>query len=588
MQQSIKRKLTAILSADVAGYSRLMDDDEVSTVRTLQAYQKIISDLTEQHNGRIVDSPGDNVMAEFASVVDAVQCAVEIQQELHNKNAELHDNRKMEFRIGINLGDVIEENNRIYGDGVNIAARVESLADAGGISISGRVYEQVENKLDLEYEFLGEKTVKNIRKPIRVYKIPIKIESEKETEESIIDSIVDMSVPADKPSIAVLPFVNMSGDPEQEYFSDGITEEIITALSKVPDLLVIARNSTFVYKGKAINIKQVGKELGVKYVLEGSVRKSGNRIRLTAQLIDAATGNHLWADSYDRNLQDVFELQDELTTRIIEELNIRISHDLRARYKIKGTDNLKAYLKWLEAQGYHNRLNKNDNNQARKIYMEVIDLDPNWAQGYAGLSAVNMLDYWLGYSNSPELCLQESMKYSQKAISLDNSLPEPHRDLSHFYMIKKAYDEAIVEAQKAIELQPSYYVGYYALTWALIFSGELQMAMETVKRSLRLYPKYYVNLFALGVIYFLLEKYAESIASFKAAIQQLSDFPNVHAYLTACYIMAGMEDEARQQAKEILRIDPNFTVDSFTDTLPYKDQPYADCILNALRSAGLK
>ena len=286
MEKGIKRKLTAILSADVAGYSRLMSDDEVATVRTLQDYRKAISDIVQKHNGRIVDSPGDNLMAEFASVVDSVECAVEIQDVLRSKNDELPENRKMMFRIGINLGDVIEEDGRIYGDGVNIAARIEGLADAGGICLSGTAYDQIVNKLDLKYENLGEHNVKNIRRPIRVYKIPGEIESEKENEEPMLGSIIDMTVPVDKPSIAVLPFVNMSGDKEQEYFADGMTEEIITALSKVPDILVIASTSSFSYKGQRIKIQQVGKELGVSFVLEGSTRKSGNRLRVTAQLLD--------------------------------------------------------------------------------------------------------------------------------------------------------------------------------------------------------------------------------------------------------------------------------------------------------------
>jgi adenylate cyclase len=357
----------------------MMSEDEVSTVRTLQDYRKAISNLVQKHNGRVVDSPGDNLMAEFASVVDAVECAVEIQTALNEKNDELPENRKMMFRIGINLGDVIVEDGRIYGDGVNIAARIESLAEPGGICISGEAYDQVEKKLHLEYEFLGEKTAKNIKGPIRVYKIPIM------AKEPFSDPFIDLSIPTDKPSIAVLPFVNMSGDPEQEYFSDGITEEIITSLSKVPGLLVIARNSTFTYKGKAVDIKQVGKELGVKYVLEGSVRKAGNFIRVTAQLINAASGNHIWADRYDRELKDIFKLQDDLTLNILKELDVMLYHSERARLKIKGTNNLEAYLKWWQGVEYLSRSNKNDNVIARQIFEEVIQLDQYFSRGYTNL-----------------------------------------------------------------------------------------------------------------------------------------------------------------------------------------------------------
>ncbi len=305
-EERAKRKLSAILSADVKGYSRLMGEDEFGTVRTLEAYREMIVEVIRNYSGRVVDSPGDNVLAEFSSVVDAVECAVEIQKELKVTNSELPQNRRMEFRIGINLGDVIEEGERIYGDGVNITARIEGLAEAGGICISRSVYDQVKNKIALGYEYLGEHDVKNISEPVPVYRILI------EPDVSVLKTSKRYKL-SNKPSIAVLPFDNISGDPEQEYFSDGITEEIITALSKVPKMFVIARNSTFTYKGKPVKVQQVSKELGVKYVLEGSVRKAGNRVRITAQLVDAITGHHLWAERYDRDLEDIFALQDEIT-----------------------------------------------------------------------------------------------------------------------------------------------------------------------------------------------------------------------------------------------------------------------------------
>jgi len=359
-EKGFKRKLAAILSADVEGYSRLMDDDEEATVRTITSYRNVITDLTQQFRGRVVDSPGDNILADFTSVVDAVNCAVEIQRDLAERNAELPDNRKMKFRIGVNLGDVIEEDGRIYGDGVNIAARVESLSEAGGICISGRAHDQVENKLGLEYEDLGKHEVKNISRPIQVYRVlsypgaaAHRVVQAKETlgrkwrkigfsAAAIVivaaaigiwqfymrrpsvepASVEKMAYPLpEKPSIAVLPFDNMSDDPKQEYFSDGITEEIITALSKLDQLFVIARNSTFTYKGKPVKVKQVAEELGVRYVLEGSVRKSEDRVRITAQLIDAISGHHLWAERYDRDLKDIFTLQDEITMKHMEQKN---------------------------------------------------------------------------------------------------------------------------------------------------------------------------------------------------------------------------------------------------------------------------
>jgi TolB-like protein/class 3 adenylate cyclase len=403
----VKRKLTAIISADVEGYSRLMGEDEAATVQTITAYRDTMSQLIQQYRGRVVDSPGDNILADFASVVDAVQCAVEAQQVLKVKNAELPEERRMQFRIGINLGDVIEEGDRIYGDGVNIAARIEGLAEGGGICISGSAYEQIENKLALGYEYIGEHTVKNISKPIRVYRIPMESRAATEVHKKKravlrrwgafvlaavlifgagvvavwnyylrsspppkgVASVENMafSLP-DKPSIAVLPFTNMSDDPKQEYFSDGITEDIITGLSKIPRLFVIARNSTFTYKGKPVKIQQVGRELGVRYVLEGSVQRSGHRIRITAQLIDASTEQHLWGERYDRDLKDIFALQDEITMKIMTALQVKLTEGEQARLFGKGTANLQAYEKVLQGREHIRRLNIETLPWLRPIY----------------------------------------------------------------------------------------------------------------------------------------------------------------------------------------------------------------------------
>jgi len=579
---TLKRKLAAILSADVAGYSRLMDEDEVSTVRTLQAYQQIISDLTSQHNGRVVDSPGDNLMAEFASVVDAVKCAVEIQNTLSGKNAELPDDRKMEFRIGINLGDVIEEDDRIYGDGVNIAARVESLAEAGGICISGRVYDQVENKIDVEYEDLGEHRAKNIKRPIRIYKIPI------ELDKSILEPLVDLTVPTDKPSIAVLPFVNMSGDPEQEYFSDGITEEIITALSKVPNLLVIARNSTFTYKGKAVNVKQVGKELGVKFVLEGSVRKAGNRIRVTAQLIDASTGNHLWAERYDRGLEDIFVVQDEITLKIVTELQVTLSDLGFHRRFTTGTNNLEAYLKYLQALQKIPLLNKSDNAIARQLLEEVINLDPKWSIGYQMLGMAHIVDFWAGWSSFPEKSIEEGLKLTKKAIALDDSLALSYGNMSQIYLYKRQYNESIAEAEKAILLQPNSFWLYQLLGYALIYAGEPTRAINMSRKAIRLNPFDWLSTYHLGIAHCDLQKYDEAISYIKKALKLNPDSLHAHAYLVATYSLAGQKENAFNIADEVLRIDPQFYVDNFADRIPYKNQSDTDRILNALRKAGLE
>ena len=401
--KDVKRKLTAILSADVQGYSRLMGDDEVATVETITEYRETITSLVTQWEGRVVDSPGDNILAEFASVVDAVQCAVEIQQVLKSKNADLPENRRMVFRIGVNLGDVIQEGDRIYGDGVNIAARIEGLADGGGICISGSAYEQIENKLALGYEYLGEHSVKNIAKPIKVFKVPMEprdISKEKRKGRpkrwlwaavaavvlflgitaAIFWNYYYLPAPVDidpegkmtfalpkGPSIAVLPFDNMSEDPKQDYFCDGITETIIGALSHSKDLFVIARNSTFAYKGKSIDVRQVGRELGARYVLEGSIQKTGNRIRITAQLIDAKSGNHLWSERYDRDLKDIFALQDEITIKIMTALGVELLWEgEQTLSRVKGINNLDVFLKLMQAGNYFLRMNKEGNVLARQ------------------------------------------------------------------------------------------------------------------------------------------------------------------------------------------------------------------------------
>jgi TolB-like protein/class 3 adenylate cyclase len=467
--EGYERKLTAILSADVKGYSRLMGEDEEATIRTLTAYREVMANLIQKHQGRVVDSPGDNVLAEFKSVVDAVRCAVEIQEELKARNAELLENRKMEFRIGINLGDVVEEGERIYGDGVNIAARVEGLAEGGGISISGTVYDQIENKLALGYKSLGEHTVKNIKKPVRVYRVLMEPGASAEVSRekrpwlrrwqwaalavlavlvvgattvviwnfylrpappAEVASVEKMgfSLP-DKPSIAVLPFVNMSGDPEQEYFSDGITEDLITDLSKISGLFVIARNSAFIYKGKVVKIAEVGRELGVRYVLEGSVRKSKGRVRITAQLADATTEGHLWAERYDRDLKDIFALQDEVAQKIVAALAVKLTEDEQKHLVRKYTDNMEAYDALLQGVEYKNRYTKEANVQARQMFERAIDLDPEFAAAYAALGFTHFHEWTLGWSQDPQ-SLEHAFELAQRTLELDDSLPLGHHLLA--------------------------------------------------------------------------------------------------------------------------------------------------------------
>ena len=441
MAQDLKRKLTAILSADVKGYSRLMGEDEEWTVRTLDTFKGVMNNIIPQHRGRVVDSTGDNLLAEFASVVDAVQAAVEIQQVLRAKNSLLPENRRMEFRIGINLGDVIEEGERIFGDGVNIAARLEGLAEAGGICISGSAFEQIENKLPLRYDYLGEHEVKNITRPVRVYRALMDNGVVKEkgamtkaqgkgprvaviglvgalviiagaaiwqfalrpTSPSPPPKVVEKADPQkiayalpDKPSIAVLPFANLSEDKDFEYFSEGLTEEIINGLSKVENVFVIARNSTFTYKGKPVKVQQVAEEMGVRYVLEGSVRKTGDKVRITAQLVDALNGRHIFSERYDRDFKDILSVQDEITMNILTALQVALTKGEMAQIVAKGTKNLEAYLKYLKAHQLSQQYNKESLVAARRYAEETIVLDPEYAMGYRALTQVIAGELYVG------------------------------------------------------------------------------------------------------------------------------------------------------------------------------------------------
>ncbi len=626
--QEVKRKLTAILSADVKGYSRLMGEDEEWTLRTLNTYKEVMRSLIGQYRGRVVDAPGDNVLAEFASVVDAVQCAVEIQQVLRAKNAVLPETRRMEFRIGINLGDVIEEGDSIYGDGVNIAARLEGLAEAGGICISGSAYEQIENKLPLKYDYLGEHAVKNIAKPVRVYRA--KIEPEEPSEAKVKDKVEGknwkyltiaatvvviiaaaalwqfvwrpshpkievaskdkMAFPLpDKPSIAVLPFANMSDDPKQEFFSDGITEEIITALSKVPRLFVIARNSTFTYKGKPVKVKQVSEELGVRYVLEGSVRKTGDKVRITAQLIDAITGNHLWADRYDRDLKDIFALQDEITLKIIQALQLKLTAIEQARVTGKGTENLNAYLKALQAYEQFGRMNKQGSIMAKQLAKEAIALDPKYALPYTVMAYSHMLDLWFRFSESPEESMKLAVDAAQKALTLDDSDPLIHTCFSSLYIMQRKHDKAIASAERALELSPSGARAHGSLGSALSFACRFSEAVQYLEQAIRLDPfPSSIGFRNLGGAYRSVGRYEESVKQLKKALELSPNDLFAHLSLSITYIKLGRDEEAKAEATEVLRIHPKFSLEHYAKTLPFKDQSVVDDHIACLRKAGLK
>jgi len=599
-----------------------MGEDEEATVRTITAHRKVITSVIEKYRGRVVDSPGDNILAEFVSVVDAVQSAVEIQEVIRAKNAELPEERRMEFRIGVNLGDVIQEGERIYGDGVNIAARIEGLADPGGICISGSAYEQIENKLALGYDYIGEHTVKNIVKPIRVYRVPTGPETlQKVTEEkkpapgrqkTAIAVVIALLVVAgglaiwkssrpparppieaasvekmafplpDKPSIAVLPFNNLSGDPKQEYLSDGISEEIISALSSVPKLFVISRNSTFTYKGKSVKVQQVSEELGVRYVLEGSVKKSGDKIRVTAQLVDALNGHHLWAKRYDRNLKDIFAVQDEITKKIITAMQVKLTEGEQARAAARGTDNLEAYLKCLQANEHYNRGNIESQALAEQLVEEAIALDSKYAWAYYAQARNTLWYVWHGTSKSPKQSLAEATELLQKAIALDHNLAEAHGLLGFTYAIERQHDKALAQGKKAVALNPNSAMAHLWLGKVYTFASRWEESILEYKKAIRLDPippGYYF--WSLGLSCGRAGQYDEAITWCEKAVHMEPDNLMARIMMTVVYSLSGRDEEARAQAAEVLRIDPDFSLEKFAKKAGPK-------LVSALRKAGLK
>ena len=631
-EKGFKRKLTAILSADVAGYSRLMAEDETATVKTIASYREIMASLIKQHRGRVVDSPGDNLLAEFSSVVDAVQCAVAVQNEIQTRNAELPDNRRMEFRIGINLGDVIDEEDRIYGDGVNIAARLEALAAPGGICVSKTAFDQIETKLPLGYEYLGEQSVKNIPKPIGAYRVLMKPDaagkvigekrflgriSRKTAMAAIIflvilaggmvswniylqrskkvdpASVEKMAYPLpDKPSIAILPFVNMTGDPDQEYIVDGISENIISTFSKIPSLFVIDRNSTFSYKGKHVKASQVSEELGVRYVLEGSVLMSGDRLRISAQLIEALKGHHLWAETYDRDEKDLFIIMDKISLAIAKALSVELMpFGEEAGKTLADTRSLEAWI--LYVKGYHHsqRLSKEDHAKAKGFLERAIELDPNFTSARALLVQQHQIAARFGFSSSRTESIKQAKKLAIETIEIDDSLSAPHAFLGNIYLQQRKYDEAIAEYEKAISLDPNNALAYCFLGRGLFFSGQPDKAIPALKKAMRLHP-YYPWLFpyVLGRVYYHSGRYEDAKDIFEKVLVMCLEgscnpkFPNMQ--LAQIYSELGSDKEAHYHIQKVLEHDPSFNLEARRKQNLYKDQEMNEREIEALRKAG--
>ncbi len=625
-QEGFKRKLTAIFSADVAGYSRLMGEDEDATVRTLKVYRELIAGHIQEGRGRVVDSPGDNILAEFASVVEAVQCAVEIQIELNVRNAELPRDKRMQFRIGVNLGDVIEDENRIYGDGVNIAARLESLAEAGSICISGSTYEQIKNKLTFGYEQLGEHSVKNITEPVVVYRVLMEPEAagkligkkrgrlrgwlwaavaavvvvfvvaaviwnfylRSAPSHEQTASITKTAIPlAERASIAVLPFKNLSGDTEQEYFSDGITNDIITDLSKFRELLVIASNTVFTYKGKPVKVKEVSQDLGVRYVLEGSVQKLSKKVRINAQLIDATTGHHLWAERYDRKLKDLFAVQDEIVQTIVTTLAIRVDVAERARAMRKDTDSLEAYDFALRGEEFLLRGTRSANIKAKKMFKKAINLDSDYALAYAGLGWSYYREALLGWTEFPKQAMEKALAFGQKALSIEESDAGTYALLGSSHLRLGKYDLAISELQKAIYLNPNHALSHLQLGTVMLYSGRTDEAIQLFKTGLRYHP--YARprpYWTLGLAYYLKEKYEDAIKTLEHVMSRGQNSAWYHLALAAAYAQSGRSEDAKRSAEMVKKLHPFFEVDS-SFTL-FRNPADRAKILEGLRKAGLQ
>jgi adenylate cyclase len=626
-----KRKLIAVVHADVKGYSRMMGEDDEYTVRTLASNRQEMSRLVKIHKGRVRDTAGDGFLIEFSSVVAAVKFSVDFQREMKKRNADIPDDQKMEFRIGVNIGDVIHDGGTIHGDGVNIAARLESLADPGGVCISGAAYEQVKKRLDVGFEYVGDKSVKNIAEPVPTYKVLIEASEAGELKRKSrkpkpaswrksnfiaaaigvvlvasgaiwyfhfhsapqTDKVALQQVPAlplpDKPSIAVLAFDNLSGDPNQEYFSDGLAEEIINGLSKMPQLFVIARNSSFTFKGKPVRVKEVGRQLGVRYVLEGSVRKQGDRVRITAQLIDAQTGVHVWSERYDRDLRDIFALQDEVTLAVIRAMRVKLTDGEQAGlWQRKGlTNNLEAFQRHMQGRQYGSQVTESANDKAKQLYEEAIALDPKFAMVYANLAAAHLADSIYGWSKDPRESGRKAYEMANKALTLDDSLDTPHYVLGIICTFMRDYDKAIAEGQRGVELNPNGSEALAFLGCILNLAGIPSEAFTVLDKAMRLNPMPPAPYYSwLGITYSLMNQNDKAIAILEKALRVQPDHTFCLIHLTAAYSQAGRQEDARKTAAELLRLNSKFSVEALAKL--FKDSAVQERLIDALRKAGLK
>ncbi|RUW59650.1 adenylate/guanylate cyclase domain-containing protein [Mesorhizobium sp. M7A.F.Ca.US.008.03.1.1] len=587
---SENRKLAAILAADVVGYSRLASVDEDRTLARLRALRSdLIDPIIAVHNGRLIKRTGDGALVEFRSVVDAVRCAIEVQNGMVERNAGVPQDRRIEFRIGIHLGDVVEESDGdLMGDGVNIASRLEGVAAPGAICLSEDAYRQVKARLDLSVSDLGSTQLKNIAEPIRIYSLQVGSAATKAAASPETAASRPATAAPPKLSIAVLPFANMSGDAEQDYFADGISEDIITALSKLSQLFVIARNSSFTFKGQNVHVQEVGTKLGVRHVLEGSVRKSGNRVRITAQLIDAVSGGHLWAERFDRDLTDIFAVQDDVTQQIVGALALNLTADARQRLAPEHPRNTEAYDCFLRGRELWHRLTKDTNVAARDLLQRATELDPKFASAFAFLALTHGLDYLNRWGASPTESMAQAEESATRAVTLDDSDPWAHWALAIAKLYTRRHDEAIDQVERALVLNPNFAEAHVCLGEAMYYSGRSEEALGSFARGKTLNPYFPdVLLHFQALASFQLGRYEEAVDLLLQRLARNAGTDVSRALLAASYGHLGRLRDARAAWEELLRVNPDYSLEYRRKVLPYKNPADFELMVDGLRKAGI-
>jgi TolB-like protein/class 3 adenylate cyclase/Flp pilus assembly protein TadD len=589
-EDRVDRRLAAIVASDVAGYSRLMGADEEGTLRQLKMHRKELVDpkITE-HRGRIVKTTGDGMLVEFVSVVDAVRCAVDIQRRMLERNAEVAPDRRIQFRVGINVGDIISDENDIYGDGVNVAARLEALAEPGGICVSRIVHEQVCDKLDFSFEDMGEQQVKNIARPVRTHRVLLNTRCD-EPISAAASSLRSARPLPQKPSIAVLPFANMSGDAEQEYFSEGITEDIITNLSHNHSFFVISRTTSFTYKGPAVDVGKVGRELGVRYVLEGSVRRAGNRVRITAQLIDAATGHHLWADRYDRELADVFAVQDEIARSITGAIAPGIIAAEVRQAQRKDPDQLDAWDRTVRAHWHIRRFTREDLAEARRLLTEAISSDPTNSMAYADLAFARHFEAVFGWGDGPVESHIRLGEAARKAVATDDNDAMAHTALAIFELFSGHHEEARRRLHRALDLNPNseFARGYLGASYA--FGGDYEAALPHLEEAIRLSPRGLLLVIwhiSKGWAALVAERYETAVEFTERAREANPEFPDIYAVLASAYGHLGNTAAAREALHQLLHRMPGLTASDERLARPFARPADRGRFLEGLTKAGL-